>query len=247
MNFSEKVMVLEDVDAQNQAICNLLKERYPSWDIVSVTTLSRAEEELANSISSSSPFTLFLLDIQLTAFPWDRGGFTLATEIRQHKCYFQTPILFLTSISSEMSYALSNFHCYNYISKPYSFDDLIKEIEQMRATGYLKNTIIVKDTQRILHQVNAHEILWAESSFHTLNICTPNGIINTREFTLNSLFDILPSNFVRCHRKFIVNTTHIENIDTKNRLIKINYLEIPITKAFCKDYFKDSDENSEIL
>lgn len=247
MNLSEKVMVLEDIDSQNQAICNLLKERYPTWNIVSATTLSQAEAELANSISSSSPFTLFLLDIQLTAFPWDRGGFTLATEIRKHKCYFQTPILFLTAISSEMSYALSNFHCYNYISKPYSYEELLKEIEQMRATGYLNNTIIVKDTQRILHQINTGEILWAESAFHALNICTANGTINTREFTLDSLLDILPSDFVRCHRKFIVNTSHIESTDRKNKIITIGSRDIPTTKAFCKDYFKDSDDNSEIL
>jgi len=70
------------------------------------------------SIEKENYFSLFLLDIQLSHEEGDRGGFIFANEIRKIPSYYMTPLLFLTAVSDENYFALSHYHCYNYIAKP---------------------------------------------------------------------------------------------------------------------------------
>ena len=165
-------------------------------------------------------------------------GFELAKSIRACSVYFKTPILFLTSFQNKTNFALSTFHCYNFIVKPYSADDILFEIKQMLLTGFLSNNcIMITDTYRITRRILLSDILYIEVSSHLLILHTKNGNVNTRDLTMSEIQQQLSENFVRCHRKFIVNLKYVDNYDRNNRYIHMKTITLPVSRGY-KDSFE---------
>lgn len=115
----QKILIVEDDPIQLEMLYETVHSRYPAWEIKKGSSLEAAQAFLQESVTANEYFTLFLLDIQLSKDPENRSGFQLAHAIRKISVYYKTPILFLTSVSEELSRALTQFHCYNFIAKPY--------------------------------------------------------------------------------------------------------------------------------
>lgn len=214
-----RILIVEDDITQLELLKTTINNKYPDWVVETAYNYTSGKKLLDDSLSHNNPFSLFLLDIQLSGEEGDRGGFFLAKEVRKHSVYFKVPILFLTAISDEGSFALSEFHCYNYITKPYTMGDILQQLEQMLLTGYLENTLELLDTNRILHRVYINDILSVESKSHTLTVYTgTNGSFVTRAYTLEKILSILGSNFIQCHQRTIINKTHIITYDKASRL-----------------------------
>lgn len=223
------VLIVEDDITQGMLIKENISNTYPDW-IVDFAPSYDSASSLLKKVAV--PYTIFLLDIQLSLNTGDRGGFILAKEIRKQPVYFTTPILFLTAILDESYYALSEFHCYNYICKPYTPKDLLHQLEQMLITGYLKGLVTIKDTQQIHHKIAVQDIAVIESKSRSVIFYTNNAKIHSRDFTLANVSSILTSNFAQCHRKFIINTNMIINYDHSTRYARIGEYTIPVSRSF---------------
>ena len=235
----QRILIVEDDVNQLNMLQTGIQQNYPVWEVDCASTLKEALNLLTVSLHTKQTYSLFLLDVQLAPDTTERGGFILASEIRKHTLYFTTPLLFLTSISDENQFALSNFHCYNYISKPYKIDDIIQQIEQMTLTGYLKETsLFVKDEFQISHNISIDSILFIESAGHIKTIYTSDAKITTRTGTMDSLEKVLGTGFCRCHKKCIVNLARIENYDATNRCITISKHTISVGRAY-RNTFKE--------
>lgn len=173
-----------------------------------------------------------MLDIQLSRSLGDRGGFLLAEEIRKCPIYYQTPILFLTAIHDKGQFALSKFHCYDYLTKPYTVDSILNILEQMLLTGYLQNSIEIIDTHRIQHILPFQNIYLIKANIHGVIIYDDASTYTTREYTLKSILACLPSNFKQCHRKYIINLNYLKNVDFTANMIQIANFHIPIGKTY---------------
>lgn len=230
----QNVLIVEDDLIQLNMLCECIKKEYPGWIVQSACSYHAAEHLLNESVSLSIPFTLLLLDVQLSGGSTDRGGFFLAKTARRFPCYYRVPILFLTALSHEESFALSEFHCYNYISKPYTDKDILFQLEQMLLTGYLNQTIELTDTNRILHRISPEDIYYIESQAHTLLVFTTKGKINTRQYTLVQLASILDSNFIRCHKKYIINRDYVQSYDRISQYVRINGTSISIGRTYIR-------------
>ena len=136
----QHILIVEDNNEQLNMLVSTIKNSYPSWVIDYASSYDEAVILIQRSVEEH-PFNLFLLDIQLAEDSSDRGGFLLAKEIRNIPNYYRTSILFLTSVHEASSFALSNFHCYNYITKPYTGIDILNQLEQMLLTGYLEKIL----------------------------------------------------------------------------------------------------------
>ena len=230
-----KILILEDETAQRTMLYETIKNSYNDWEIIQADSYDSAKKLLEQSIKEQSHFTLFLLDVQLSDNAGDRGGFFIAREIRKQMPYFMTPILFLTAVSDEGSFALSQFHCYNYISKPYSSKDILFQIEQMLLTGYMQNMIQINDTTRIRHKIFINDIYTIESSKgHTITLSTKHGDYTTREYSLESIQDKLGENFIRCHRKTIINKQYLINYDKSSQFVQVNDKQISVGRTYMK-------------
>ena len=238
-----KILIVEDDKDQCNKLYNCLKQEYPTWNIYIAYTYNEGQNNIQISIDKNEPFSLFLLDVQLSEQESDIGGFELANYVRSNNIYYQTPILFLTSISDKMSYALSNFHCYNYINKPYTTKEIISEIQQMMLTGYItENTLYVIDTDRIRHRVAPRDIFFIEAKSHILIIETLNGRITSRQTKLSDLLDLLSDDFIQCHKKYVININYVNNYDKQNHLINIGKYSIPTSRTY-KDFLEEKLSN----
>ena len=137
----QKILIVEDDPIQLEMLYETVHSRYPAWEIKKGSSLEAAQAFLQESVTANEYFTLFLLDIQLSKEPGDRNGFQLAQSIREISVYYKTPILFLTSVSEELSRALTQFHCYNFITKPYQKETVLEQLRQMLLTGYLQDVL----------------------------------------------------------------------------------------------------------
>lgn len=230
----QKVLIVEDDLKQNKMLYDAINTRYPHWMVHSAINYTEAEQYLYESLTNKNNklYTLFLFDIQLSASSDDRGGFLLAETLRKHKEYFKTPILFLTALSTESAFALSNFHCYNYITKPYTSEQILLQLEQMQITGYLENTITIFDINRIVYHITVNDIVYIESKRHVMELHFEHGSISTREYSLNEFEKMIGIGFLKCHRRYIVNTSCINNFDKTNMLIRISDTCIPVSRSY---------------
>lgn len=223
------ILIVEDDKIQCSTLKQTLCKAYPNWNI---DTASSFEEATFLLMHSKQNYSLFLLDIQLSENTNDRSGFQLAEQIRAMKPYYTTPILFLTSISVEMGYGLSEYHCYNYITKPYSATDIITQIKHMLFTGILQNSIVLKDTMHIHHKVNLSDVLYLEGKSRLLVLYTNIDKLETKDYTLTTISSFLSSQFIQCHRRYIINSNYIENYDFTNNYVQINNHSIPIGRTY---------------
>ena len=108
----------------------------------------------------------------------------------------------------------------------------------MLLTGFLSNNcIMITDIYRITRRILLTDILYIEVSSHLLILHTKNGNVDTRDLSMYEIQQLLSQNFVRCHRKFIVNMKYVDNYDRNNRYIRIGTVTLPVSRGY-KDSFE---------
>lgn len=233
MNENQKILIVEDDDLQRQELERSINDLQCILDVDAVKTLPEAEKELQDSISEKEFFRLFLLDIHLTDDLNVHEGFQFARLIRSHAMYQMTPLIFLTSNKEQIEFALNNFHCYNYIKKPYDSKVIASQVEHLLLSYLLsQDTLTVRDTHRISHRIPKNSILFLESSAHTVKIQCENSTVYTRDYSLSSLGKQLGEDFFRCHKRFIVNVNHVEYYDKCCTTLNILGNQVPVGRSY---------------
>lgn len=132
----------------------------------------------------------------------------------------KTKIVFLTGYAQ---YALDSFtvHPYDYVLKPVGRDrlfealsNLIKDKRPTKSSGQKK--LITKSKEGLLFFIPA-EIYFFEKQGKKVFVHTKSGIYEA-SYNLTELEKMLPAEFLRTHKAFIVNTTKIKLMkDVGNR------------------------------
>ena len=158
---------------------------------------------------------LFIVDIILDRnTKGDASGLKFAESIRSIGHYRFVPLIFITSLMDSKFISYDRFHCY-------------------RVVYFHKDGIILA--------IKLKEIIYAESTNHTLHIHTKkNDIIRIAYVTLKSFIQMVDDvEFVQCSRSTVVNLPYVKNIDMPNRIIQVyNGDRIEIGSRF-KDKMKD--------
>lgn len=230
------ILIVEDDPIQQNMLETTIHSQYPSWNICTANTYENAMEKLLISLKTGDYFSLFLLDIQLSETEGDRGGFILATEIRKREPYYMTPLLFLTAISDDNYFALSHYHCYNYIAKPYSQDAILFQLQQMLLTGYLKEiSLQIMDVDHIYHTIPLATIESIQSDKHLLTFQLKHGTLKTRAYSLSGIEKKLGKPFMRCHKTAVVNMEYITSFDKKTQSLVVANRHIPVGRKYISD------------
>ena len=164
---------------------------------------------------------VLILDINLNS---NISGIDLAQKIRKNnkKVY----IIFSTG-HLEYSLVAYSVKTFDYLPKPITMERL--EITLNRLLDDLSNNPSKKYVQ-INNKtiINEKEINYIKRDGMKLVFCTNSGEYQTYN-SFNKLESNLSSNFVRCHKSYIVNTENILNINTnKNKIIFGNNLSCDI-------------------
>jgi DNA-binding LytR/AlgR family response regulator len=149
---------------------------------------------------------LIFLDIKMP----DISGMELATLIPK-----DTMVIFTTAYSE---HAVKSFEldAMDYLLKPFNLGRFLKACQKAQEWHELKKgnaagNIFVKTGYEQV-KVNFDELLFCEANGNYVNFQLPKEKILSR-MTLAEVEKILPSNFVKSHRSFLVNIQHIQKIE----------------------------------
>ena len=157
---------------------------------------------------------VLVLDINLNS---NISGIDLAKEIRKKnkKVY----IIFLTG-HLEYSLVAYSVKTFDYLPKPITLERL--EITLKRLLDDLDNESsnnFIKINNKTI--INEKEINYIKKDGMKLIFCTGSGNYETYS-SFNKIENLLPDNFVRCHKSYIANTDTIQNININNNKIVFN-------------------------
>jgi two-component system LytT family response regulator len=143
------------------------------------------------------------------------------------------PVIFTTAYAD---HALTGFEleAIDYLLKPVTYERFEKSINKLLKlyqpnTGQQKGYTYFKVSGKLI-KIQHNELLYAQSVKDYIHLYTANGNFLTH-MTMKYLNELLPPEiFVRVHRSFLVNKTHITVID-KNSL-KLGPVSIPVGENY---------------
>lgn len=225
------IFLCEDNEKQREIYTNLIKksiliEDFDTKFICSTTNPHKVLEKMKDMSGTG----LYFLDIDLRS---DINGLTLAQRIR--KLDPRGFIVFVTT-HSEMSYMTFTYkvEAMDFIIKD-NPKELQNRIHQCIIDAYTRytsrnnqeqKTFTVKTSDRE-YCIALKDILFFETSenVHKLILHTANSTI---EFLskMKEIEPLLDERFYRCHRSFLINRNHIQEIDLKNHTITMSNQEV---------------------
>ncbi|MCP4439722.1 MAG: response regulator transcription factor [Aureispira sp.] len=188
---------------------------------------------------------LVLLDIQLIG---KKSGIDVAATINKD---YNIPFIFLTSNADVSTVDLAkkqNPHAY--LVKPFTKDDLFTAIEialanfekagNNRITGSPKKETIFLKKKEMYYSVKIEDILYVKSDAAYVEIHTSEDRFIQR-MTLDTFIDKIDNtDFVRTHRRYVVNSKKIKAIGASTVLL-IDEQEIPLSKSYKMELIQNSN------
>lgn len=215
----KRILIVEDNPLEASQIESLLLTIDEDLEIHITGSAEQALE-----LASKDSIDVFLLDYQLE----DYDGFMLAEKLRAQEKYVLAPIVFITGVKDRELIGYRNYHCYEYIIKPYSKDEFVETMGRLiNNTRQAEETLLLK--QRIITQViRVKYIRYVEYKNRKIYFHTDNDVLNVTNKTLTDIEDMAKRSLVRIHQSFLVNKNRITKIDHKNKCIYIEGTRNPI-------------------
>jgi DNA-binding LytR/AlgR family response regulator len=206
-----KIGIVEDEGITSEVIkISLQKLKYK------IATPAFTFDQALEMFENETP-DLALIDIKLGE---ERDGIDLA-EILKEK--YQTPFIFITANSDTATLERAKqVKPLAFLVKPFSQVDLHTTIEiafnnyqSNKIENKLKSNFVMMKIGRSFEKINTKEILFLENDNHYFNIHFIKGENKSIRASAAEMMEILPTeNFFQISRTYIINTTHIDKVDT---------------------------------
>lgn len=190
------------------------------------------ELDFLNCIQNPSSYHFCVI---ISAMP---KGILLAKKFRNALHTLHIPLILIAPDFTYLFEALNVCHCYGYLS----YTSSKKEYENTFRDLFLyclgtAPVISFYDINRVFHQLELSQIIYAEVQNHILHIVTPRHQYKTRAYTLKSFYEYFGTFFKRCSRKHLVNTNYIQSYDKCALVITLTHCNksIKIGRAYAND------------
>lgn len=218
------IFVCEDNAAQRRTVVNIIQNTVLIEELDMQLTLDTGDPYmLLEKIRISQNTGIYFLDIDLNS---SMNGMKLAQQIRLYDP--RGFIIFITA-HSELSYMTFQYRveAMDFVLKDNPAETKVK-LRECLLNAMERHTLQTNKTHKVYTlevggrkiSVDYEDILFFETSsnIHKVILHTKDRQIEFPN-TLKELTGVLDSNFVRCHRAFLVNKNNIKEVDTKNRII----------------------------
>ncbi|MEG2001329.1 MAG: LytTR family DNA-binding domain-containing protein [Evtepia sp.] len=216
-----KVAVCDDDDIFNDSFQALVKEFLSIHSISYQLDFFTTIEGFAKAMAYNGPYDLVFLDILLG----NDNGLDFARSMRASGQ--QTDIV-LISVHPDYAIAAYEVAPLHYLMKPIQPEQL--ELALRRSLAKCIPHKLVFQTSNGLLAATPDEILYIEIYDRTIFIHKTDGTRDALTGTISELEKNLPPfRFVRCHRSYLVNMTHIDTL-IRYEISLYNGIKIPISK-----------------
>lgn len=220
-----QIAICDDLVQDRTHIYNIATEVFDRLGIPAAVSLFDSARALLDDISSrDSQYDLFLLDVLMD----DQNGVELAEALRRQGN--RSRLIFIT-VSRD--YAIDGYKVSadDYLLKPLTIEALMTSVKRLIKEN---NVVAFKNLNGSVRLVSADKIHWAEIYGHTIHVHMLNDSFAVRD-TLDNLANLLPSpDFVRCHRSYIINLNHVQEIN-KTKVMLAGGHQLPISRRYSAD------------
>ena len=172
-----------------------------------ISIVSSDQKEIFDQIYSKNIDILFLdIDFKNNG----KNGIDFAKDLRKINKDFY--LVFLSAHQRYLHLSLTT-KVFDYLVKPINRDTISELVSRLKDEFTYNNTLFLHFYK--WEYVRADDILYIEKYGKKSNIITSN-ITYTTTKNLNTLLNELPTNFVRCHKSYILNQNKVLSIDRKN-------------------------------
>ncbi|MDC8004743.1 LytTR family DNA-binding domain-containing protein [Aureisphaera galaxeae] len=197
-------------------------------DSASLIGSTSNRKEAINTILKQNPSVVFLNVDGVVERP-----FELADEVARYSD--NPPVFIAISKGKEHAYDVIKHGFVDYLLKPLEELDVRKSIMKLekRATVERAQTICLK-SYKDYQYLNTEDILFLKADNNTTDFYMKDGSVIGAFKTLRTFEDILPKNFLRIHKSYIINSNYVSRIQYGKSLCTIseNNFRIPFTKTF---------------
>lgn len=229
----ENYLILEDHTEQAKALSILIENYQSDIRVQIATSISQALLLLEDNT-----FDAFFLDIQLSEQNVLSGdGIQFGQLLRTSPSYQNTPIIYVTSFGGYISEAINHIHCYGFLQKPYHSSDVYALLDNLTNTPIVRS-LQLRTNEYVIREISYSDLLHVHSKGRYLHYHTLYEVYTSRQYTMQTLSDMLPDYFIRCHKSHLFNYHYFAAYDTSNQYIRLlHYTEpIPVGRNY-KDAF----------
>lgn len=207
----------QDLENISQMTVDYLKRQ--SLDLT-VETHCKGSSLLSALITAPEQYVLLLIDV----FLGEENGVTLAKLLREQG--IRSRLIFI-SISPDFALDGYKVNADDYLIKPFSAEDLELALDQI----FSKNSIINIKTSTGIHMVQISDIRYIEADGHYVTVVTDTDQLRSR-LTLTELETrLFHHSFIRCHKGFLVNLAHVNELTDIDLVMDINVL-VPVGRQY---------------
>ncbi len=214
-----KIAICDDEWIQLQATKAQLEEAYKSLDL-RIDVFQDGRQLIAST--EKICYDLIILDIEMPGI----DGLSVARKLRELKQ--ETALVFLTS---HLEYALKGYevNALRYLTKPVKKEQLTEIINHLIEKNSEARRILLKAEDEMV-MVSVRDILYMEACNQDIRIVTGDREYLRRYNIRDYEEQLNPYFFVRCHRSYLVNLSHIARIAGRDIVVD-NQDIIPLSRT----------------
>lgn len=217
-----RIAICDDVTEDASYIESLVREwAAASGNVVNVDIFPSAEAFWFQYEVNQS-FDILMLDVEMGAM----NGVELAKRVRSGNEDVQ--IVFITGFPDYIAegYEVSALH---YLMKPV-FQDKIGEVLDKAVRNLRRNerSLMVLQNGAML-RLPVSGVFYVEAFAHTTRVVTQESSYDLQK-SITEMEKMLVGDFVRCHRSYLVNLSHIRKI-TKSAVLLDDGQELPLSRS----------------
>ena len=181
---------------------------------------------------SAKPHIIFL-DVELG----EEKGFDLIKEIRQFTS--EIPFIIMTTDFDKYAKKAVNSDVLYFLDKPIYPDELVIALHKFEKKYLeLQNHITIKNTEGHFF-MQLEDINYIQSDNNCCRIFKKDGTQMFVTKTLKEIETILPLPFIRIHKSYMVNSTHVHMLNTAKKMMQLKninpqdeLIELPISDLY---------------
>lgn len=159
--------------------------------------------------------------------------------VKDLNLYIDNPPFFIAiSITKNKAYKAIKNNFYDYLLKPLRELELRKSMlkAEKDKVSKLKDKICIKSYKDYKY-LDTNEILFLKADNNTTDFHMKDGSVICAYKTLKTFQNLLPRNFMRIHKSYIINSSYVSGINYGKLLCAINKttFNIPFTKTYIEN------------
>ncbi len=232
------IAMIEDEEVFSDQLASLLQQWTKETGNYIHTHLYSSGNPFLLDFDNGIPFDAVFIDVIL---PHGANGIEIAKMIR--RVNESIPIIFVTGDTENIGqgYRVSAMQ---YLVKPARYSDIKLCMDKVHdlISRYEKTMYCFHKGKKSMMRIAFQDILYFSSALQYTEIHTCHGVERQLE-RLKNIETLLPKEFIRCHRSFIVNIEAIHAFDSKTIVLAGNIV-LPLSKTYleevtgrCIEYF----------